>query len=74
VSSAVVLAPIGGVVPLIRGRTAPLGSLLTGFLLSGLGGPATCAVLGTTLLLIAAVATATPTLRHADLPTAVVPS
>ncbi len=43
--------------------------LATGFLLSGLGAPATCAVLGSGLLVIAAAATASTTIRHADLPT-----
>lgn len=52
----------------ISGSTAPLGSLLTGFLLSWLGGPATCAVLGSGLVIVAAAATASPTMRHADLP------
>ncbi len=55
---------------LISGGTAPLGSLLAGFLLSWLGGPATCAVLGGGLLIIAAAATTSPTMRHADLPAA----
>ncbi|MDT7712992.1 MAG: hypothetical protein QOG46_1686 [Pseudonocardiales bacterium] len=53
----------------ISGSTAPLGSLLTGFLLAWLGAPATLAVLGSGLLITAATATASPTLRHADLPT-----
>ncbi|MGH3831191.1 MAG: hypothetical protein ACRDRS_12205 [Pseudonocardiaceae bacterium] len=53
---------------LISGSTAPLGSLLAGYLLSWLGGPATCAVLGSGLLLVAAAATASPTIRHCDLP------
>lgn len=53
----------------LSGGTAPLGSLLAGFLLSWLGGPATCAVLGGGLLVVAAAATASPTMRHADLPT-----
>lgn len=53
----------------ISGGTAPLSSLLAGFLLSWLGGPATCVVLGGGLLIIAAAATASPTMRHADLPT-----
>ncbi|MGH3873681.1 MAG: MFS transporter [Pseudonocardiaceae bacterium] len=53
---------------LISSGTAPLGSLLAGFLLSWLGGPATCAVLGAALLLIAAAVTTSPTMRHADLP------
>jgi predicted MFS family arabinose efflux permease len=53
---------------LISGGAAPLGTLLAGFLLSWLGGPATCAMLGTGFLIIAAAATASPTMRHADLP------
>ncbi|MGH3753778.1 MAG: MFS transporter [Pseudonocardiaceae bacterium] len=57
---------------LISGGTAPLGSLLSGGLLAWLGGPATCAVLGSGLLIIAAAATASPTMRHADLPAVVV--
>lgn len=63
------LGRVYSVTLVISGSTAPLGSLLAGFLLSWLGGPATCAVLGTGFLIIAAAATASPTIRHADLPT-----
>ncbi|MGH3899991.1 MAG: MFS transporter [Pseudonocardiaceae bacterium] len=64
------LGRVYSVTLVISGGTAPLGSLLAGFLLSWLGGPATCAVLGGGLLIIAAAATASPTIRHADLPAA----
>ena len=53
---------------LIGTSTAPLGLLLAGFLLSSVGPPNTPIVLGSGLALLALAATASPTMRHADLP------
>jgi predicted MFS family arabinose efflux permease len=53
---------------LIGAGTAPLGWLLAGFLLSSVGPSDTPIILGSGLVLLALAATASPTMRHADLP------
>jgi MFS family permease len=53
---------------LISRGTAPLGSLLAGLLLSSVGPSTTVVILGAGLGVVALAATASPTIRHADLP------